>query len=133
MELSILKPLQIWLIILYREVRAKRAIAKDVYRGARGLPGRDGMYKIFFVYLCFFKPNPYKNSTWTCSKITCHHMWTRVITCVMTCDFGTCSCGIYGSKSVHQVLQIYWRTALTIFVFAVSLGRDGRDAGLFGK
>ena len=39
MELSILKPLQIWLIILYREVRAKRAIAKDVYRGVPGLPG----------------------------------------------------------------------------------------------
>ena len=48
---------------------------------------------------------PYKNSTWTCSKITCHHMWTRVITCehvwlhvlshVITCDFGTCSCGIF--------------------------------------
>ena len=31
--------------------------------------------------------NPYKNCTWTCSKITCDDMWTRVITCVMTCDY----------------------------------------------
>ena len=30
-------------------------------------------------------------------------------------------------------MQVYWRTVLTIFVFSVSLGRDGRDAGLFGK
>ena len=29
---------------------------------------------------------PYKNSTWTCSKITCDDMWTRVSTCVITCD-----------------------------------------------
>ena len=30
---------------------------------------------------------------------------------VITCDFGTCSCGIfvreYGSKSVHQLMQVY--------------------------
>ena len=29
---------------------------------------------------------PYKNSTWTCSKITCYHMWWHVITHVFTCD-----------------------------------------------
>ena len=50
---------------------------------------------LFFIYI---------SSDQTLTKIPHEHVPKSH---VMTCDFGTCSCGIYGSKSVHQVLQIY--------------------------
>ena len=30
--------------------------------------------------------HPYKNSTWTCSKITCEHVWLHVWSHLITCD-----------------------------------------------
>ena len=57
---------------------------------------------IMIIILCLHSllRLPYKNSTSTCSKITCYHTCSHVI----TCDFGTCSCGIFvmaNTASLH--------------------------------
>ena len=53
------------------------------------------LFPLYVISLICYFPYFICYSTWTCSKITCDymcdHMWSHVI----TCNFGTCSCGIF--------------------------------------
>ena len=58
------------------------------YRGRRTLDaGEKTNYNNSTHMSSKFFENPLtKNSTWTCSKITCDHMWSHVTTCMITRD-----------------------------------------------